>query len=418
MRQSNVLSTEEIRTRALNDGILTIIYKNGDGKLSLNLPAVLPCKAGDMKRIISFMDLTFRPDTFGQILADYIVSRVDPLKEERKNLHANTSRAKQIDKELKQYAANMDALKKVYPDIKASMDAPEKIQMKRAQVYSLHMDGIGGNAQQLAVHDGWTFEKNGHAFDVYRDDNRQYIIILHGTGIKAWEVKKKTDAVNLPDRVFEAIEKAAGNVQDWKETFELHLRGAMEVDLMREVNYYNNAVTVDGVRYPAEYNMYNGKVLVFTVVGQRENGRLIKHKTVVGPENGYYNEALRAACGNAPETVQDTKEEPETVQDVKEEPETVQEPERDPKQARGPVPEKTFIGQIIQGEGWKILFDGEAARTRVMFSEKPTDAARAALDAAGFFYSSKMDSWNKKLTFKAYRAANKLSDELKKIYAA
>lgn len=83
-----------------------------------------------------------------------------------------------------------------------------------------------------------------------------------------------------------------------------------------------------------------------------------------------------------------------------------------PKQARGPVPEKAFIGDCIQGKGWKILFDGDAARTRVIFDGKPSKAARALVEKAGFYYSAAMDSWNKKLTFKAYRAAQALSGEL------
>lgn len=96
------------------------------------------------------------------------------------------------------------------------------------------------------------------------------------------------------------------------------------------------------------------------------------------------------------------------------EPAPVEKPaaERDPKQTRDPVPEKTFIGDSIQGKGWKILFDGEAARTRVIFDGKPSKAARALVEKAGFYYSAAMDSWNKKLTFKAYRAAQALSGEL------
>ena len=95
-------------------------------------------------------------------------------------------------------------------------------------------------------------------------------------------------------------------------------------------------------------------------------------------------------------------------------------PDRAPidKPARGPVPEKTFIGQAITGHGWKILFDGETARTRIIFESNPTDAARAALDKAGFFFSAGMNSWNKKLTFKAYRAAQALAAELSALYPA
>ena len=130
----------------------------------------------------------------------------------------------------------------------------------------------------------------------------------------------------------------------------------------------------------------------------------------------------------AVETVQPEPEQVAAVETVQPEPEqvaaveTIQpKPEQaagSAKQARGTVPEKTFIGQTIQGNGWKIYFDGETARTRVIFEETPTAAARAAIENAGFYYSSVMNSWNKKLTFKAYRAAQALSGTLSELYAA
>ena len=100
------------------------------------------------------------------------------------------------------------------------------------------------------------------------------------------------------------------------------------------------------------------------------------------------------------------------------EPEPEPEPARDPKAARGPVPEKTFVGQTIRGNGWQVYFDGDLQRTRIIFDQEPTPAAKKAVQDAGFYYSGQMKSWNKKLTFKAYRAAKVLSDQLSKIYAA
>ncbi len=44
---------------------------------------------------------------------------------------------------------------------------------------------------------------------------------------------------------------------------------------------------------------------------------------------------------------------------------------------------KDFIGTTITGHGWRILFDAETSRTRVMFDAAPTDAARAAVENAG-----------------------------------
>lgn len=83
------------------------------------------------------------------------------------------------------------------------------------------------------------------------------------------------------------------------------------------------------------------------------------------------------------------------------------------KKTRGPVPEKTFIGTKITGPEWKIEFAAE--RTRIIFQKVPCKAYRDAVKAAGFYWSPNDKSWNKKATFKAYRAAQALNDTLWKI---
>ena len=73
---------------------------------------------------------------------------------------------------------------------------------------------------------------------------------------------------------------------------------------------------------------------------------------------------------------------------------------------------KAWIGSTITGKGWRIVFDGDAQRTRVIFDGKPTAAQAAAVDAARFYYSPSMDSYNKHLTCKAYKAAQALAQTL------
>ena len=82
---------------------------------------------------------------------------------------------------------------------------------------------------------------------------------------------------------------------------------------------------------------------------------------------------------------------------------------RDPKTARGPVPEKTFSGKNIQGDGWMIFFDNATERTRVIFTEKPSKKILRLVKDAGFYWCKTMGSWNRKLTWKAYRAALELA---------
>lgn len=83
------------------------------------------------------------------------------------------------------------------------------------------------------------------------------------------------------------------------------------------------------------------------------------------------------------------------------------------KATRGPVPEKNFAGEAISGKGWAIVFDTESNRTRVIISEKVKEIAVPIIEAAGFYYSKISESWNKKLTHRAHRAALALADDLR-----
>lgn len=85
------------------------------------------------------------------------------------------------------------------------------------------------------------------------------------------------------------------------------------------------------------------------------------------------------------------------------------------KAARGPVPAKDFINTEITGRGWRILFDGEENRTRVIFDKVPTKEVRQIVKDAGFYWAPSMGSWNKKLTMKAYRAALELAKALQDV---
>lgn len=79
-----------------------------------------------------------------------------------------------------------------------------------------------------------------------------------------------------------------------------------------------------------------------------------------------------------------------------------------------PVPEKTFIGETITGNGWRIYFSAELQRTQVFLDESSPQIKRltAATCDAGFYYSPRTQSYNKKLTFRAWRAAQALSQRL------
>jgi hypothetical protein len=195
-------------------------------------------------------------------------------------------------------------------------------------------------------------------------------------------------------------------------------------DTTTRCTFTRDSLTIDGITRPAEYSVTPaGTVFVFVAVDVDGQERKVRIK--IPADDPRYAAALAAAQEPQPEPEQAADVEPEQPaqeQPADAEPEQAQEeqpqeeqPARDPKQARGPVPDKAFVGLEIRGKGWKIVFDGSYDRTRVIFKRKPSNAAREALDKHGFFWSPAMQSWNKKLTHKAFRAAQALALELRTI---
>lgn len=255
---------------------------------------------------------------------------------------------------------------------------------------------------------------------------------------------------------------------------EIILTEKKEASTMKDFEFTPETITAKGKTFPAEYSISTDSVTVFVKVDDTGTPARIRFE----PKDGQYDECRAAALAaadawkakraeqqdadkpaetaSAAPVVADEKpvkkparktakkparkdptpaaERPEIISSSADA-ETPAAPAEDPapaetpasnadagtpdngKAARGPVPEKTFIGTEITGKGWKVLFDGAEKRTRFIFEEDPTPAARAELDAAGFYYSPSLNSWNKKLTFKAYRAAQALAAKLSAVYA-
>ena len=205
-----------------------------------------------------------------------------------------------------------------------------------------------------------------------------------------------------------------------------------EATTMAKFDFTANTITCAGRTFPVKFSVTpSGTVFVFVTMPDRHEPARVKFT----PKDEAYPAALAAARGELsgeftqPEEAAQVEaapaeERPEIISSPAEAaPAEIEQPAAEAAPAEieqptpRPVPEKTFIGETITGKGWRILFDGETQRTRVLFDAAPTDAARAAVEKAGFYFSAGMNSFNKKLTFKAHRAAVALSGELAALYA-
>ena len=82
------------------------------------------------------------------------------------------------------------------------------------------------------------------------------------------------------------------------------------------------------------------------------------------------------------------------------------------KERHGEVPEKYFKNMKLEGNGWTIFFDASIDRARVIFNRKPPRHIRELVKEAGFWWSPKDCSWNRKMTFKSWRAGQQLHQQL------
>lgn len=175
--------------------------------------------------------------------------------------------------------------------------------------------------------------------------------------------------------------------------------------------FATDAVTVNGRTFPASYSLArSGDVYVFATVKAAADAADVPVRLHISATMPMHADAVAAAeaarKASKPAPVQEqpapVQEQPAPVQDK---PDPVQE-------QPAPVAGKAWIGTTIQGKGWSIAFDADAGRTRVQVEGTPTDAQRSAIEQAGFYWSSQLKSWNKKLTCKAYRAAQALATTL------
>ena len=75
--------------------MLNINYQEGRGHVQIDLEALLPCAAGDFKRLLSFVDMSDRPNEHAETIYNHIAEKVAALKEERERENPNTAKGKE-----------------------------------------------------------------------------------------------------------------------------------------------------------------------------------------------------------------------------------------------------------------------------------------------------------------------------------
>lgn len=175
-----------------------------------------------------------------------------------------------------------------------------------------------------------------------------------------------------------------------------------------------DTLTVNGRTFPASYSLARtGDVYVFATVKADADAAEMPVRLHISATMPMHADAVAAAeAARAASKASKPAEAPAPVQEVAPVVEAAPVQEVAPAPVQDTPAGKAWIGTAIQGKGWSIAFDAAAGRTRVQVEGTPTDAQRSAIEQAGFYWSAQMNSWNKKLTCKAYRAAQALASTL------
>jgi hypothetical protein len=185
----------------------------------------------------------------------------------------------------------------------------------------------------------------------------------------------------------------------------------------------------------ASYSLaQNGDVYVYTgIVDPADGTTRIPVRLRIAPDMPSYAAAVEAAKAAEKAAAQPAKQaapkaEKAAAQPAKQAAPKAEKAAAQPAKQAAPKAEKPaqpakqavptdWVGSRIDGKGWYVVFDDAAKRTRFVFAQKPTDAQAAAIAAAGFYFSANMQSYNKHLTLKAYKAAMALVATLNSLAA-
>jgi hypothetical protein len=211
-----------------------LTYKNGKGRLSINLEELLPCSKADFKRLLDTIELSDTPDKYATEIYMHIVDHINELKERREKVdpeyHKKDIAA--INAELKKYLGLSGMLTKCY-DMPELNDKDATITLRPAIVYALHQNSETGEAYAARL-DGWTFNKSGYDFEVYRSDiMKEYVVLVPGTGLKITSAPTKNQvAASITPHIIEIINEQTEKIMEAREQLKAYMikAGYIEAD--------------------------------------------------------------------------------------------------------------------------------------------------------------------------------------------
>lgn len=227
--------------------MLDIEYTTGSGrgKMSIDIEKLLPCSQKDFRILLNTVELSTNAGDHAETLYNFIAEKAAKIKDIRGRLDDRNPKDKEtrrrLNVDLKKWVALAGMLSKMF-DTPEISDDESKIKLKSCTIYAM-FTGSGG--REIKIYTGWSFEKFGFTFEVYKERPGRYEILLSGTGTRCATCTNKDGApVEITPELAGILKKNidGGKMQElykmYKET--MTAAGYMEDDTTETTNKTTN----------------------------------------------------------------------------------------------------------------------------------------------------------------------------------
>ena len=201
------------------ENIIDFTYKNGKGKMKIDLFKLLPCPAHDFKILLDTIQIADDVEKTAAELYDYIRICINTLKEYRALLADHEKKdIASVTNEISRYINLAEKVAKRF-DFEPISDA-ENVKMKKIDVVSMVRTA---NGPDLMTFPGKRFEKGGYIFHAYKEKGRYkdtYIIIPYcGIAIKQYHGPVKDAPAYIDDSILDQIKNLKNQINGYRQQF-------------------------------------------------------------------------------------------------------------------------------------------------------------------------------------------------------
>lgn len=199
--------------------ILDITYKNGRGKMKIDLFNLLPCPAHDFKILLDTIQIADDAEKTASELYDYIRVCIDTLKDYRALLADYEKKdIASVTNEIKRYINLAEKVAKRF-DFEPISDA-ENVKMSKTEVVTmLCIDG----KPALATFPGKRFEKGGYIFHVYKEKGRYkdvHIIMPYcGVAVTSYTGAVKDAPAYIDEKILDQLGELGERIETARQQF-------------------------------------------------------------------------------------------------------------------------------------------------------------------------------------------------------